>query len=400
MVFDVFISNSRRDYAIVQMITKALDAGNITYFIDQQGIESGSNFAEQIIQAINKSRLFLCVLSNNAYHSDFLRMELSYALQSENIVVLPVIVDNSELPDEFVFRFGNLDILHWQFNNNLHIEDTITRQINHALGRNVTLSEAEKENNIESAIQKQNGSDDYIPHPIDIDVFISYRRVDGRDYARNVMQGLKIVGYPKIFFDYNSIRDGIFNTQIIDAIYSCKDFILIISPLALKNCAKEGDWVTKEIREAIKYNKHIIPVVIEDTFKGWPSDFPEDLAPIKNIQFHKLMTDEYFEDSIQKLANRLTCEASETSPFSLTQDNPSDYAPIEATISYKIKVNKKCRLLIDDEEIQVLEPFVLSKIALPKGEYIRKVVDFYDTSNYSENVLELDRDRAELINLV
>lgn len=398
--YDIFISYSRRDYVIADKIVSALNAGGFTYYKDQQGIESGSDFLQSIINAIDRCKLFLCVLSENAYSSEFVIKELEYALQRKEIIVLPVIVDNSLLPNRLRPSLGRFNMTNWQFSGGLNVEDIVIRDVSRALGRfEDNLSKNEKEHNVQLAKNRNDGANDYCPRNIDIDIFISYRRVDGRDYARNIMQALKIVGYPKVFFDYSSLRDGVFNTQILDAIYSCKDFILVISPLALKNCAREGDWVAKEIRTALKYDKHIIPVVIEDTFIGWPNDFPEDLYVIKDIQFHKLMTNEYFEDSIQKLKARLTTIASDTSNISLFQATQVNIQPSLETVLYKIKVDRKCHLIIDDEEIQVLEASKLTKVPLPKGEYIRKVVDYEDDNNYKEDVLVLEHDRAELIQL-
>lgn len=212
------------------------------------------------------------------------------------------------------------------------------------------------------------------------------------------MQALKINGYPKVFFDYNSIRDGVFNTQILDAIYSCKDFILILSPLALKKCAVEGDWVSKEIREALKYNKKIIPIVIEDTFKGWPDDFPQDLQSIKNIQFSKLMTDEYFEDSIEKLTKRLSTEANLTAPVYLSSFSEQKLMPNQLIeFTYKVKVSEGCHLYIDEEYIQTLKASTLNKIRLPQGEYLRKFVSEESQVVLSEGVLILDRDKVEIV---
>lgn len=398
--YDVFISYSRRDYTIADKIVNALNAGGFTYFRDQQGIESGSDFLQLIINAIDNSRLFLCVLSENAYSSEFVIKELEYALLQKDIIVFPVVVDHSPLPDRLGFSITGLNVANWHFSSGHNVEDIIIRDVSRALGfLDINLSKKEKEQNAVLAKIRQEGSDDYIPHLIDVDIFMSYRRADGLHYARNIMQALKMVGYPKVFFDYNSLRDGVFNTQIIDAIYSCKDFILVISPLALKNCAREGDWVAKEIRTALKYDKHIIPVVIEDTFIGWPKDFPDDMHAIKDIQFHKLMTDEYFEDSIQKLKARLITIESETSNISLFQATQATIQPSPETVTYKIKVDRKCRLIIDDEEIQVMEAFKLIKVLLPKGEYIRKVVDIEDENNFKEDVLVLNQERAELIQL-
>ncbi len=398
--YDVFISYSRRDYTIADKIVNALNAGGFTYFRDQQGIESGTDFLQSIINAINNCKLFLCVLSENAYSSEFVINELEYAVHKKDRIVLPVIVDNSSLPERLLFSLARINVAKWNLVGSSDIEDIIIRDISRMLGRNVEdLSTSDKEHNITVAKNRQEGSDDYVPHVIDVDIFMSYRRVDGLHYARNIMQALKMMGYPKVFFDYNSLRDGVFNTQIIDAIYSCKDFILVISPLALKNCSREGDWVAKEIRAALKYDKHIIPIVIEDTFKDWPDDFPRDLSAIKDIHFHKLMTDEYFEDSIQKLKARLITIESDTSNMSLFQATQAPIQPSPETVMYKIKVDRKCRLIIDDEEIQMLEAGSLTKIPLPKGEYIRKVVDVEDNNIFKEGVLVLNQERAELIQL-
>ena len=402
-LYNVFISYSRKDSAIIDIIINALNAGGLTYYLDKQGIDAGSDFIQTIHNAISESELFLCVLSENSYNSDFSIRELEYASSIDEVKVLYVIVDNYQLPDDLmsVLRgMGYYKMVRWQFSGNPNIENTIIWDVGHALERSIfNMSKTEKEHNILMAKNRKDGDDNYVPKVIDIDIFISYRRVDGRDYARNIMQALKMMGYSKVFFDYNSLRDGVFNTQIIDAIYSCKDFILVISPLALKNCSREGDWVAKEIRAALKYDKHIIPVVIEDTFKDWPKKFPEDLAAIKDIQFHKLMTDEYFEDSIEKLKTKLTTTASDTSIISLLQSSPTTIQLPQEMILYKVKVNRKCRLLIDDEEIMTLEPAKLTKVPLPKGEYVRKIVDYEDDTNYKEDILLLDQERAELLSL-
>lgn len=137
------------------------------------------------------------------------------------------------------------------------------------------------------------------------DIFISYRRVDGRDVARTVQLALKAKGYENIFFDYDSLRDGLFNEQIIDAINMCKDFILILSPESMKRCCNEGDWVARELDTAIKAGCKFIPLNINGSFQEFPADFPRSLSVVKYIEQTKLMTDEYFDASIEMLVNRL-----------------------------------------------------------------------------------------------
>lgn len=58
-------------------------------------------------------------------------------------------------------------------------------------------------------------------------------------------------------------------------------------------------------------------------------------------------------------------------------------------VTYKIRVNRPCRLFIDDEEIAILEELKLAKFDLPEGEYLRKVVAIDNTSIYDEAVIVL-----------
>lgn len=389
--YDIFICYSPRDLAATESIANVLESNGYTYFLDVNGIISGDNYVKSISNAIESCSIFLLVHSTNSTKSRWCINEVNLAFKT-NKPILTISIDDTPLADELAF-------IHSLFLHSPNFEINLLKSVGNYLGRSYTepLTQEQRNQNLEAAEERRNGSKDYIPQKIDVDIFISYRRVDGRDYARNIMQALKIMGYPKVFFDFNSLRDGVFNTQILDAIYSCKDFILVISPLALKNCGREGDWVAKEIREALKYNKKIVPIVIEDTFKDWPADFPEDLSSIKDIQFHKMLTDEYFEDSMDKLATRLTTPASTN--FASFLDLKSTEPAHQETIYYKIKVNRDCRLYIDDEEIESLIANRVSKIPLPRGEYIRKVACVENDQIFDEAELILEQDKAELIYL-
>lgn len=397
--YDIYICYSRNDLEFARTITRIIESGGYSCFVEFNGIYSGDDFTERIKDAIERCALFVFLLSDNSNKSRWSLNELSMAIGLGKII-LPIQVDDSIAESSIGFMLGKYQRL--KYVNLPGFEKKLLDTIALFMGENghETITTEQRQKNIEAAEERRNGAKDYIPQIIDVDIFISYRRVDGRDYARNIMQALKIVGYPKVFFDYNSLRDGVFNTQILDAIYSCKDFILVISPLALKNCGREGDWVAREIRTAIKYHKKIIPIVIEDTFQGWPADFPEDLSSIKDIHFHKLMTDEYFEDSIDKLTNRLSTIASNDNEDNVQlRDLQVENSINKKTVLYKIKVDRRCRLLIDDEEIQIIESSQLVKLPLPAGEYIRKVVAIDDENVFDEAAIVLEHNKADLISL-
>ena len=58
-------------------------------------------------------------------------------------------------------------------------------------------------------------------------------------------------------------------------------------------------------------------------------------------------------------------------------------------IIYKIRVNRPCRLFIDDEEMMILDENRLTKITLPEGEYLRKVVAIDNKAIFDEAEITL-----------
>lgn len=108
------------------------------------------------------------------------------------------------------------------------------------------------------------------------DIFISYRRDSGAQYARILQLMLSQRGY-KVFLDYDELTDGRFGEHIKKAIIDAPIFMLVLSKEALVRCKNEGDWVRREIQLAISREKHIIPVNPDNSFDGIPDDIPEDI---------------------------------------------------------------------------------------------------------------------------
>lgn len=108
------------------------------------------------------------------------------------------------------------------------------------------------------------------------DIFISYRRAGGAQYARILQLMLTQRGY-KVFLDYDELTDGKFGDHIQDAIKNAPIFMLVLSKEALSRCKNDGDWVRREIQLAIAEGKHIIPINPDNSFDGVPKDIPEDI---------------------------------------------------------------------------------------------------------------------------
>jgi len=108
------------------------------------------------------------------------------------------------------------------------------------------------------------------------DIFISYRRAGGAQYARILQLMLIQRGY-KVFLDYDELTDGVFSDKIKAAISDAPVFMLVLSNGSMARCANDGDWVRKEITLAVEQQKHIIPVNPDNAFDGFPDAMPEEL---------------------------------------------------------------------------------------------------------------------------
>lgn len=115
------------------------------------------------------------------------------------------------------------------------------------------------------------------------DIFISYRRDGGAQYARILQLMLSQRGY-KVFLDYDELKDGVFGKKIKSAIKEAPVFLFVLSKNSLDRCKNENDWVREEILYAIEGGKKIVPVNPDKTFDGIHEKIPELICEITEIQ--------------------------------------------------------------------------------------------------------------------
>lgn len=139
--------------------------------------------------------------------------------------------------------------------------------------------------------------------PRPYDVFISYRRDGGVDPAR--MLALKLEGPDygyKVFFDQDSIRQGVFNQAIFKAIDECKYFVLVVTEGSFDRCAEEDDWVRQEVERALKAGKTIVPVApYPEKACAFPKDLPPSMAGLANLQIAELNMRQLFDVSVRQM---------------------------------------------------------------------------------------------------
>ena len=117
------------------------------------------------------------------------------------------------------------------------------------------------------------------------DIFISYKRDDGAQYARILQLELEKRGY-KVFLDYEELKDGLFGDNIKEAIRSTPIFMMVLTPLYLERSMEQDSWVREEIELAIKSGMHFIPVNPDHKFTGIPCATPKEIANIVNNYQH------------------------------------------------------------------------------------------------------------------
>jgi formylglycine-generating enzyme required for sulfatase activity len=135
-------------------------------------------------------------------------------------------------------------------------------------------------------------------------VFISYRRALSKHLARSIYMDLKINGWDA-FLDVNTIDSGDFDRIILNQIGARAHFILLISPGSLERCANSGDWVLREIQEAVRLERNIVPIIEEGAdFSREIGYLPPDIRAIVSKKNSVRLIHDYFDEGVERLRIR------------------------------------------------------------------------------------------------
>src|SRR6185369_11318520 len=104
---------------------------------------------------------------------------------------------------------------------------------------------------------------------IEKSVFLSYRRTD-ISWAIAIFHCLTSSGYD-VFFDFDGIGCGDFETIILENIRARAHFLVILTPSALERCSDNADWLRREIEAALAARRNIVPLLLAGFDFGDPS---------------------------------------------------------------------------------------------------------------------------------
>lgn len=98
----VFISYSNKDRQFVERLASDLKATGLRVWYDQWELKVGDSLISKISAGIRAQDYLVVVLSRSSVTSEWVRKELSAALMRElnekRVIVLPVLIENCEIP--------------------------------------------------------------------------------------------------------------------------------------------------------------------------------------------------------------------------------------------------------------------------------------------------------------
>lgn len=106
----VFVSYSRKDSEKARGICGLLNEMKVPYWIDINGVFSGANFKEEIVNAISASELVLFLSSKDSNMSSNVAKEISIADKCEKVII-PVRLDSSPMNPKIEYDLAGIDFV-------------------------------------------------------------------------------------------------------------------------------------------------------------------------------------------------------------------------------------------------------------------------------------------------
>lgn len=146
------------------------------------------------------------------------------------------------------------------------------------------------------------------------DVFISYRREPGSEFAQLVRTNLERRGF-RVFLDVREMGAGLFDEALVSRIEEAPDFVLILTPRTLDRCQQEGDWLRREIAHALAVGRNVVPLATPGFAFPEVADLPPDLATLprhQSILYEHLYSDEAMDRLVKMLRSAKAVQARRT----------------------------------------------------------------------------------------
>ena len=107
---DIFISYSREDQEHVFPVVDKLRKQGLDIWIDQEGIHGAKLWSQEIVNAIENSKVFILFASTKAFVSKNVTKELALASESDKHI-LPVFIEDADVPAAMKYQLAGIQHL-------------------------------------------------------------------------------------------------------------------------------------------------------------------------------------------------------------------------------------------------------------------------------------------------
>ena len=148
-------------------------------------------------------------------------------------------------------------------------------------------------------------------------VFISYRRQGGFLLAKYIYDKLRATGYD-VFMDVHSLGAGEFEHTTLREIAARDYFLLVLTSGSLDRMTQAEDWLRKELSQAVKHDRKVIPVLADGIKFDDPGvrtlikKLPAALRTLPSYNAIRMPEPEYFDSAMERLMSFLRTLADAT----------------------------------------------------------------------------------------
>ena len=260
-----FISYSHKNEKEALALRGLLEKNHTRTWLASYNIPIGCSYVESIKNAIKNCSCFLLIISEEAMNSAHVKKELSLALSAKRTII-PIMVEDVPLTEEFVLLIGNIQLF---FIANINNTSPKTQMLVESIKQFTITEEGQEEDQKEGqeegqeecqekGVSAQTSSDSSQTETSNNNfIFISYSHID-KDCVMPIMNKLEAEGY-NIWYDDGINPGSEWDENIASHINECSYFIAFMSNnyLSSENCKDE-------LKYARKKNKKSLLIYIEE----------------------------------------------------------------------------------------------------------------------------------------
>lgn len=137
--YDIFISYSRKDFNEVEVFKVMLQKriSGLRCWFDLTGIESGDEFSEKNVSAIDNSAYVLFMISDYSMASPWTKKEVTYAKNTGKRVI-PILLKDSKIRGWFLFEYGLVDCINSKDSRQV---DKLVNNLSMWTGKEITIEQ-------------------------------------------------------------------------------------------------------------------------------------------------------------------------------------------------------------------------------------------------------------------